>query len=139
MARICAIDRRSASPNGGVSSRELEETRRFPSCFSWKKKRKKKKLGGASPRERIARAFPRDEQIDPGKFYSRGEPKASPRRPSGETCVCDLPVMLSHSIRDVMILPYGLKRFSRSCCAMFFGKPLTYRFAPLIASLLGLA
>jgi hypothetical protein len=47
--------------------------------------------------------------------------------------------MLSHSIRDVMILPYGLKRFSRSCCAMFFGKPLTYRFAPLIASLLGLA
>lgn len=52
---------------------------------------------------------------------------------------CNLPVMLSQSIRDVMILPYGLKRFSRSCCVMFFGKPLTYRFAPLIASLLGLA
>lgn len=51
----------------------------------------------------------------------------------------NLPVMLSQSIRDVMILPYGLNKFSRSCCVMFFGKPLTYRFAPLIASLLGLA
>lgn len=51
----------------------------------------------------------------------------------------NLPVMLSQSIRDVMILPYGLNRFSRSCCVMFFGKPLTYKFAPLIASLLGLA
>lgn len=53
--------------------------------------------------------------------------------------ISNLPVMLSQSIRDVMILPYGLNRFSRSCCVMFFGKPLTYRFAPLIASLLGLA
>lgn len=51
----------------------------------------------------------------------------------------NLPVMLSQSIRDVMIRPYGLNRFSRSCCVMFFGKPLTYKFAPLIASLLGLA
>jgi hypothetical protein len=51
----------------------------------------------------------------------------------------NLPVMLSQRIREVIMRPYGLKRFSRSCWAMFFGSPLTYRFAPFIASLLGRA
>lgn len=50
-----------------------------------------------------------------------------------------LPVMLSHRILDVIILPYGLNNASRSCCVMFFGSPDTYRFAPFIASELGLA
>lgn len=50
-----------------------------------------------------------------------------------------LPVMLSHRMRDVIIRPNGLKRASRSCWVMFFGKPETYKFAPLMASELGLA
>jgi len=51
----------------------------------------------------------------------------------------NLPVMLSQRMREVIMRPYGLKRFSRSCWVMFFGSPLTYRFAPFIASLLGRA
>lgn len=50
-----------------------------------------------------------------------------------------LPVILSHRMRDVIIRPNGLKRASRSCWVMFFGKPETYKFAPLMASELGLA
>jgi hypothetical protein len=49
------------------------------------------------------------------------------------------PVILSHKILDVIIRPYGLNKFSRSCCVICFGRPLTYKLAPLIASLLGLA
>lgn len=47
--------------------------------------------------------------------------------------------MLSHNIRDVMMRPKGLNRASKSCCVMFFGKPDTYKFAPLMASELGRA
>ena len=50
-----------------------------------------------------------------------------------------LPVMLSQRMRDVMILPKGLNRDSNSCCVKFLGSPLTYKLAPLMASLLGLA
>jgi len=50
-----------------------------------------------------------------------------------------VPVMLSQRIREVMIRPNGLNSDSNSCCVRFFGNPLTYKLAPLIASLLGLA
>lgn len=50
-----------------------------------------------------------------------------------------LPVILSHRMRDVMIRPYGLNSDSRSGWDIFFGKPDTYKLAPLIASELGLA
>lgn len=49
------------------------------------------------------------------------------------------PDILSHNIRDVIMRPKGLNRASKSCCAIFFGKPETYKFAPLIASELGRA
>ena len=42
-------------------------------------------------------------------------------------------------MRDVMMLPHGVNMFSMSCCVMFFGRPLMYRFAPLMLSLLGRA
>lgn len=50
-----------------------------------------------------------------------------------------LPVILSHKIRDVIIRPYGLNNASRSGWDIFFGKPDTYKLAPLIASELGRA
>lgn len=50
-----------------------------------------------------------------------------------------LPVILSHKIRDVIICPNGVNKFSKSCCVMLFDKPDTYRLAPLIASELGRA
>ena len=50
-----------------------------------------------------------------------------------------LPVMLSQRILLVMMLPHELKRRSRSGWAMCLGRPDTYRFAPLMASLLGRA
>lgn len=50
-----------------------------------------------------------------------------------------LPVMLSDSIRDVIILPYGVNIASKSGCVIFFGKPETYKFAPLMDSELGRA
>lgn len=49
------------------------------------------------------------------------------------------PVILSQRIRDVIIVPNGLKRFSKSCCVILFDKPDTYRLAPFIASELGRA
>lgn len=51
----------------------------------------------------------------------------------------NLPVMLSHRMREVMMEPYGLNMASRSCWVMDLGRPDTYRLAPLMASLLGLA
>ena len=50
-----------------------------------------------------------------------------------------LPVMLSQRILLVMMLPHELKSRSRSGWAMCLGSPETYRFAPLMASLLGRA
>lgn len=47
--------------------------------------------------------------------------------------------MLSHKMRDVMMRPYGLNNDSKSGWDIFFGKPDTYKFAPLIDSELGLA
>lgn len=47
--------------------------------------------------------------------------------------------MLSHRMRDVIILPKGVNRASKSGCVMDFGRPDTYRLAPLIDSELGLA
>jgi len=38
-----------------------------------------------------------------------------------------------------MMFPHGANMFSMSCCVMFFGRPLMYRFAPLMLSLLGRA
>lgn len=49
------------------------------------------------------------------------------------------PVILSQRILDVMMLPHDENILSRSGCVMCFGRPLTYRFAPFMASLLGLA
>jgi hypothetical protein len=51
----------------------------------------------------------------------------------------NLPVILSDNIREVMILPYESKIASRSGWVIFFGKPDTYKFAPLIDSLDGRA
>ncbi len=39
----------------------------------------------------------------------------------------------------MIILPEVVKRLSNSSCVIFLGKPLIYKFAPLIPSLLGLA
>ena len=50
-----------------------------------------------------------------------------------------IPERLSDNILDVMIRPKGVNIFSSSCCVMLRGMPLTYRFAPLIDSLLGRA
>lgn len=50
-----------------------------------------------------------------------------------------IPVMLSHRIRDVMIRPYGANNDSKSGWVIFFGKPETYKLAPLMASELGRA
>ena len=50
-----------------------------------------------------------------------------------------LPVMLSQRMRDVIIFPEHANILSKSGCAICFGRPDTYRFAPFIASLLGLA
>lgn len=47
--------------------------------------------------------------------------------------------MLSQRMRDVIIRPNGLKMASSSPCVIFFGKPETYKLAPLIDSELGRA
>ena len=49
------------------------------------------------------------------------------------------PVMLSQRILEVMMFPQEENILSRSGCAMCFGRPLTYKLAPFIASLLGRA
>ena len=51
----------------------------------------------------------------------------------------DLPVMLSHKILDVIIAPEQANILSKSGCAICLGRPETYKLAPFIASLLGLA
>lgn len=51
----------------------------------------------------------------------------------------NLPVTLSERMRDVMICPNGLKSASKSSWLIVFARPLTYKFAPLIDSLLGRA
>ena len=50
-----------------------------------------------------------------------------------------MPVMLSHKMRDVMIRPNGANSASSSLWHIVFGMPLTYKFAPLMFSLLGRA
>lgn len=50
-----------------------------------------------------------------------------------------LPVILSQSIRDVIIRPKGVNNDSRSGWDIFFGNPDTYKLAPLIDSELGRA
>lgn len=47
--------------------------------------------------------------------------------------------MLSHSILLVMMFPQEANSLSRSGWVMCFGRPETYRLAPLMASLLGRA
>ena len=37
----------------------------------------------------------------------------------------NIPVILSHNIRDVIIRPYGVNKLSNSCCVIVFGIPLT--------------
>merc|ERR1719225_1272262 len=49
------------------------------------------------------------------------------------------PEMLSHSILLVMMFPQEANSLSRSGWVMCFGRPDTYRLAPLMASLLGRA
>lgn len=50
-----------------------------------------------------------------------------------------IPVTLSERIRDVMICPKGLKSASKSSWLIVLARPLTYKLAPLIDSLLGRA
>ena len=51
----------------------------------------------------------------------------------------DLPVILSHKILEVMMLPLIANIRSKSGWVMCLGKPDTYKLAPFIASLLGRA
>lgn len=47
--------------------------------------------------------------------------------------------MLSQRMREVMMRPYGANNASNSLWHIDFGIPLTYKFAPLMFSLLGRA
>lgn len=50
-----------------------------------------------------------------------------------------IPVKLSVKILDVMILPQGLNKRSRSASVIDLDRPQMYKFAPLIDSQLGRA
>ena len=60
------------------------------------------------------------------------------RSTGGSWCTTE-PEMLSHSILLVMMFPQEANSLSRSGWVMCFGRPDTYRLAPLMASLLGRA